>query len=252
MPLLGELKMKVLIVDDNEITLEIEKLMLQGCGVETEVAHSGKEAVDLAKGKKYDMILMDIQMPEKDGFTSSEEIRAFDKTTPIIALSADKIADTEERFIKCGMNGCLCKPLEPEKIEELLTAKKIINEQHANNKEEKFIDDYKFFCFKDLLSLVGDKETVLLLLQQFLSSHGNDCDLMWQYIMKKDYLSARGIMHTLVGVVGTMYCTQLYEACIMLGSEFRSECSNSFASFKSVWNSTIEEFLRCINKLSNK
>ncbi|MCH5202583.1 MAG: response regulator [Oscillospiraceae bacterium] len=244
--------MKVLIVDDNEITLEIEKLMLQGCGVEAEGVQSGKEAVELAKSKKYDMILMDIQMPEKDGFASSEEIRTFDKTTPIIAISADKIADTDERLIKSGINSCLYKPLEPEKIEELLNTREFTNEQSANKEEEKFIDDYEFFSFENLLSLVGDKETVFILLQQFLSSHGNDCDLMWRYIKEKDYLSAREVMHTLVGVVGTMYCTQLYEACIILGSEFRSECSHSFENFKNVWNSTIEDFLRCIKKLSNK
>ena len=116
---------KVLICEDNVINSEILKEMLESEGMACEQAFNGSEGVKNAKGRKYDIIMMDIRMPVMDGYQATREIREFDVDTPIVALSANVFADEIQNAFESGMDEFLEKPVVMSKmfavLEQLLS-----------------------------------------------------------------------------------------------------------------------------------
>ncbi|NND80739.1 MAG: response regulator, partial [Maribacter sp.] len=104
----------LMIVEDNKINQVITKKMLSKKDITSDIASNGMDAIDLAKNKKYDAILMDIHMPGISGEEATIEIRKFDKTTPIIALTAISLDDSLESFYAAGCNDVVTKPFKPE------------------------------------------------------------------------------------------------------------------------------------------
>jgi len=106
--------MHVLIVEDNKINQVITKKMLTKKEMTSDIANHGGEAIELAKENSYDIILMDIHMPGIGGEEATIEIRKFDKTTPIVALTAISLDDSLESFYAAGCNDVVTKPFKPE------------------------------------------------------------------------------------------------------------------------------------------
>lgn len=104
----------LLIVEDNKINQVITKKMLSKKDITSDIASNGLDAVDLAKKKSYDAILMDIHMPGISGEEATIRIRKFDTKTPIIALTAISLDDSLESFYAAGCNDVVTKPFKPE------------------------------------------------------------------------------------------------------------------------------------------
>ncbi len=104
----------LMIVEDNKINQVITKKMLSKKEITSDIASNGMDAIDLAKNNKYDAILMDIHMPGISGEEATIEIRKFDQTTPIIALTAISLDDSLESFYAAGCNDVVTKPFKPE------------------------------------------------------------------------------------------------------------------------------------------
>jgi len=121
----------LLIVEDNKINQVITKKMLTKKEMTSDIANNGLEAVELAKTNNYDAILMDIHMPGISGEEATIQIRKFDTSTPIIALTAISLDDSLESFYAAGCNDVVTKPFKPEvfyqKIGENIFSKKIKN-----------------------------------------------------------------------------------------------------------------------------
>ena len=105
----------ILVVEDIELNQEVAVAMLERAGHHVDVAANGVEAIESVKAKRYDVILMDIQMPRMDGVTATKKIRAMANNigaVPILAMTANVLPDEVERFIAAGMNGHICKPVD--------------------------------------------------------------------------------------------------------------------------------------------
>jgi len=114
---------KILIVEDNKINQLVTKKIIESFNGKFEIADCGLDAIAMVKAKSYDLILMDINMPPgMDGFEATREIRKFDATVPIIALTAVEQIEIEDRMEDSLMNDYLIKPF---KTEEFL--EKIVN-----------------------------------------------------------------------------------------------------------------------------
>ena len=111
---------KILICEDVKINQIIISKLLEDKNAIVSIANNGQEGVLLAKENDYDVILMDIRMPILDGTQATEKIREFNKTVPIIALSANAFANDVERSIYVGMNAHLAKPIEKELLYKTL------------------------------------------------------------------------------------------------------------------------------------
>jgi signal transduction histidine kinase/CheY-like chemotaxis protein len=107
---------KVLLVDDNLINAMVGKQILEKEKLKVDVANDGLAAVNKVKEQDYDIVLMDIQMPIMDGYTATREIRKFNATIPILALSANVFTEIKDKIDECGMNGFIFKPFTPEDL----------------------------------------------------------------------------------------------------------------------------------------
>ena len=115
---------KILVVDDNEMNRTVMSLLLQQSECIVDVVCSGQEAVDISKDKYFDMILMDHVMPEMDGVEAMHRIREDDecinKDTIIIALTANAYTGIRDMYMGEGFTDYMAKPIEPEKLNEML------------------------------------------------------------------------------------------------------------------------------------
>ncbi|BCN94256.1 hypothetical protein THMIRHAM_20410 [Thiomicrorhabdus immobilis] len=128
-PLISDLKSQsstILLVDDNQINRQIGQKILEKLGHQVDLAEDGFEAVALVKQKQlhflpaYDLILMDCQMPEMDGFEATRTIRGLKLDTPIIALTANTSNEDKQLAFDSGMNGFLSKPFKIDEIQSLI------------------------------------------------------------------------------------------------------------------------------------
>jgi len=115
---------RVLIVEDNPINQMLVVKVLQRQGFETDVAENGKIALNMYKNGNYDIILMDLQMPEMDGYETTRNIRSLPnskKDIPIIAMTAHTIKGEYERCIDIGMNNYISKPFQVAELYEKIS-----------------------------------------------------------------------------------------------------------------------------------
>lgn len=104
---------RVLLVEDEPINREIAHMLLSDLQLDVQTAGDGKEAVELATQTDYDLIIMDLQMPEMDGLEATRRLRDAGCQIPIIALTANAFAEDRQRCLAAGMNDFLSKPLDP-------------------------------------------------------------------------------------------------------------------------------------------
>ena len=114
----------VLMAEDVIVNQFLGKVILESVGFKVDIANNGIEALELIMQNNYDLILMDIQMPEMDGVTTTSKIRQLkdDKKSkiPIIALTANALVGNDKEYFEAGMNACLTKPFTQEKLFEVL------------------------------------------------------------------------------------------------------------------------------------
>ena len=110
--------LSVLLVEDNELNMEIAKFIIENEGANVTCATNGKEAVDIYKKSPefFDIILMDIMMPEMDGLQATQFIRSFDQDIPIVAMTANAFTEDKIKAKKAGMNAHLSKPLDRDRL----------------------------------------------------------------------------------------------------------------------------------------
>ena len=110
-----DMPLNILLVEDNAVNQKIITLMLESLGHQVTIAEDGQEAVDMYDSSRFELILMDVQMPVMDGFEATLQIRNKEQETgvrvPIVALTANVIADDQGKCLKVGMDGYLEKPL---------------------------------------------------------------------------------------------------------------------------------------------
>jgi signal transduction histidine kinase/CheY-like chemotaxis protein len=106
----------ILVCEDNPVNAGIIREILRLKNIMTDHAEDGNEAVQLAKENSYDVILMDIMMPGLNGYQAASEIRKFNQTVPIIALSANSFPDDIEKSLASGMNAHISKPVNIKKM----------------------------------------------------------------------------------------------------------------------------------------
>lgn len=116
---------QVLVAEDNDINQMLMRSLLEKYGIEADMAGNGLEALSRLKEKDYDLILMDINMPELDGIETAkriveEEIRKGKTHTPIVALTAHALKGAEQKFLEAGMDDYVSKPIDLENLKRVL------------------------------------------------------------------------------------------------------------------------------------
>ena len=109
---------RILLVEDNEMNRDMLSRRLTRKGFEVEMAVDGREGVEMARGGSYDLILMDMSLPEIDGWEATRQLRAADDpiATPIIALTAHAMAGDREKALEAGCDDYDTKPIELDRL----------------------------------------------------------------------------------------------------------------------------------------
>ena len=126
---------KILIVEDNRINQMVTKKILEKSNVHCGSAENGYEAVQMVKNNHYDLVLMDINMPRKNGIEATKEIRAFNKRTPIIALTAVEVVEMRKQIYQSGMNDIIVKPYDINKFNQTLLQNLALGNLNQNKKD---------------------------------------------------------------------------------------------------------------------
>ncbi|MBC7658401.1 MAG: CHASE domain-containing protein [Chitinophagaceae bacterium] len=157
--------LKVLLVEDNVINQTLALRLLERKGCRVQLAKNGNEAVRMAIDEKFDLILMDIQMPGKGGVEATQDIRREKNNayTTIVAMTAHAMQGDKERFLQVGMDAYLSKPIRVEDLYAIVNAAAI--QTGRVGKAYQFIDEKKF-----LNALGGDHELLIELAQTFVAS----------------------------------------------------------------------------------
>ena len=112
----------ILLAEDEPVNQEVARSMLEDAGLAVDVAEDGEQAVTMAENTRYDLILMDMQMPKLNGVAAAQAIRALPgyAATPILAMTANAFDEDRRICLDAGMNDHIGKPVQPEKLFELL------------------------------------------------------------------------------------------------------------------------------------
>lgn len=213
---------KILLVEDNSINRFVARDYLDDFGIEVVEAINGQEAVDISKDESFDLILMDLQMPVMDGFEAARNIRKYDSTTPIIALSAAVLEEDIEQCRQAGINQHLSKPITIKKLRDTLrqylsnqivtshsdktTAQPTLQKEIQRDTENEGVvtpfDDEPLIDFTEMTERYLKEDKVHFLLQEFINSHK-------EFIERTQDFSASSAefdreIHTLKGVASVM------------------------------------------------
>ncbi len=113
--------LQVLLVDDNAVNRKVASRMLEKLGCRVAMAENGVEAVAAVAAGRFDLVFMDCQMPEMDGYEATQRIRGTGHTVPIIAMTANALAGDRERCLQAGMNDYLTKPVKLDTLQTFLS-----------------------------------------------------------------------------------------------------------------------------------
>jgi len=122
-----EKELRVLVVEDNKINQIVTKKIIERKNYKCSIVENGYAALDLLKTVLFDVILMDINMPDIDGYETSRRIRAEGIETPIIALTAYQRSEVEAQAQECGISDVIIKPFTPETLFDMID--KLLNKK---------------------------------------------------------------------------------------------------------------------------
>jgi len=133
---------RILIVEDNMDNYELVRIVLERAGYDVFLAVNGRDGVDAARAQKPDLILMDMGMPEMDGWKATQKLKSDEetKTIPLYALTAHTLPHERKRALEAGCDGYLSKPIHMKGflniVEEALLVEKIKKERMNNNNRD--------------------------------------------------------------------------------------------------------------------
>ena len=208
---------RVLLVEDNEINQQVAKELLEKIGLIVELAWNGKEAIELASKKTFDIILMDIQMPEMDGYKATEIIRKKEENrVPILAMTANAMEGDVKVSLDYGMDDHISKPIEPDELYKKLlkwintdTSAKDIHKSNNYTEQKKehqnFIPDIPGIDSKTSLKRIGgNKELYIELLVLFKDQYRNMIEDIGKALNEGKKYEAEMLSHSLKGAAGSI------------------------------------------------
>ncbi len=212
---------EVLLVEDNMVNQQVASELLENAGLKVDFASNGREAVDAVERKDYDVVLMDLQMPEMDGFEATQIIRskAAYKALPILAMTANAMTEDREKCLAVGMNDHIAKPIDPDALFKTLlkwispkerkalpnTVAKASERSEIQHEEETFPETLDGINIEQGLKyLAGNKKRYFKLLQLFYTEHKDDISLVKEALASSKLLDAQRLTHTLKGLSGTL------------------------------------------------
>ena len=242
---------RVLVAEDNLINQQVVREFLNLSGIDVEIANNGKEVMALLDNGAFDAVLMDMHMPEMDGFEATKLIRSQARFAelPVIALTAGVTKEERERCVVSGADDFIAKPVNPKKLIRTLVqwikpiGATTIGTSTAEPGSAKLFgaNDLPGFDLHNLLEMIGNnQELAIRLLSTFMESMKNLSGEIEALINAGNFVPAKELAHKIKGASGTIGAVQLYAASEALEAELKDGLSAAtFDSFKEAFNQTM-------------
>ena len=223
--------LNILLAEDNLINQQVAARRLQKLGHTVEIANNGAEAVEALKARSYDLILMDVQMPEMDGFEATAAIRAMTcekRRIPIIAMTANALPSDCERCLAAGMDDYIAKPVHQRILVELIEKWGAIAYRGAQpectpatlpeaGSQTTDVDLLDIDGIKEMIEVLGVRAYRDLTIQ-FFDSHGATADAMNVAAASGDFRQIGRLAHSLKGAASNLGLAVLADQAAALRS----------------------------------
>ncbi len=243
---------KILLVDDNGVNRQVAGEILKKSGCIVTLVENGKRAIELAAKNKYDLIFMDIQMPEMDGVTATRKIKEMNLEVqpPIVAMTAYSMKEDKERFLSQGLDDYVAKPIRANdllnKVRQWVLDEQIFNGEGGEEPEHGEILNME--TVNQLIDL-GGEEMVHQVFNDFLEETTEQIDSSIKAAKKDDYEEIRKHLHTLKGNAGTLGVEKLSKQAEMIEKNIKNENYKTLEEDLKLLNLTFEEFKDKFNQI---
>jgi len=215
----------ILLAEDNPINQELVAEMVSSLGHRCERAATGREALERIRQAEPDLVLMDCQMPEMDGYTACREIRRWEhgrgpraRRLPIVALTAHATAGDRERCLQAGMDDYLVKPLDPEALASVVakwlspSSRRQGPASPAQNLSNSHPPQPPVFDYPELLRrCMGKRDLAARLLGMFSNDLRNRLATLDVAIQRSDREAIASIAHSLMGASANVSAAQIHQ-----------------------------------------
>ncbi len=236
--------LRILLVEDNVTNQKVALGILQKLGYRAEAVANGKEALASLKSQPYDLVFMDCQMPEMDGYEATRFIRepttgVLNPQVPIIAMTANAMAGDRAKCMEAGMNDYVPKPVRAQDLQAMIGkwAKKACNSESESLRSQCFTplvpEVAKLSMEEDMLPvfdkdallerLMGDQELAMSILRGFLQETPLQINSLRKALAQGDAQAARRWAHTIKGAAGNVGAMLLREKASLLEQEAKAE-----------------------------
>lgn len=215
----------ILVAEDNITNQELIKIILEKSNIKVTIAKNGKEAVELFSKNRFDLILMDLQMPVLSGFDATKKIREIDKQIPIVALTASNLIEDREKANEVLMDDFLIKPIDTEilynvlikyikKLKGVKISYKTIKNEPLNN----------ILNLNVLKNKISDNKQIEMILRKFLEELEDDFKDIIEYLLNSNE-KAKTLVHSLKGLSGNIGANRLFDICVKIDNKFKKAVS---------------------------
>jgi PAS domain S-box-containing protein len=207
----GSDRLRIMVADDNHINQKVIASLLSKMGHRADLVSNGKEAVEAFRLVPYDIILMDVQMPELDGFEACRQIRAMEQTkgghTPIIAITAHARKADKEQCLSAGMDDYVSKPIKPADLKGAIARRMVGGKSSAAMlaAPAEITIQADVLNVGEALALVdGNRELLCEIARVFLDQYPRMLEDTRQSLARSDYQSLGAAAHKLASSVGQL------------------------------------------------
>ena len=208
-------RLRVLIAEDNPVNQELAVHLLERRGHDVTVAENGRKAIEAMEGHKFDVVLMDVQMPEMGGIEATQAIREKEKSSsgriPIIAMTAHAMRGDREKCLTAGMDGYVSKPLDPQTFVQTVEALARGDKAAQVDDEEAKADPAGFDAGALLKRFNGNRKLLKSLVRTFRADCPNMMTRIRKAIGAQQALELADAAHALKGSVGNFGRSSAFE-----------------------------------------
>jgi PAS domain S-box-containing protein len=233
-------KARILLAEDNITNQQVALGILKKLGLKADAVANGREAITALKTIPYDLVLMDVQMPEMDGLEATHQIRnpqsaVRNHQIPIIAMTAHAMQGNRERYLKAGMNDYVSKPVAPKALAEAI-ARWLPREEKFTAQDSEVPESKAFHSSLSishssipiwdrpglLERLMGDEELIETIMEEFLTDIPQQIETLLACLEAGDAPGAERSAHTIKGVSANVGC----EALCVVASEMEKDAKS--------------------------
>jgi PAS domain S-box-containing protein len=221
----GSNSLRILLAEDNTMNQILAERLVRKRGHSVVVVNNGREALAALDKNEFDLVLMDVQMPEMSGLEATSAIREKEKATgrhiPIIAMTAFAMKDDKDRCLEAGMDGYVTKPVEKEVLFEAIEKLTGIAGRETDHGSEKQIDRSVFDEEAAIDYVDGDMELLGRVIGIFLSEYPKRLEQIRKSILDQDARGLEFAAHTLKGSAANLFAQKVVEQAAKLEDRSR-------------------------------